>query len=231
MNKTGLHLHEQLMLLALRDEKGTLHSKAGMYQFALGGAILSELLLAGCIEIEEGKKGKVSLLRVKRLHEPLLDECLDLIASAKRERTASNWVHRFAKVKRLRHRVAEGLSRRGILRNKETKVLLFFTRKVYPEVDPAPERQVRERLRRAIFGEAKTLKPETGVLVALAHGTGLLRIHFERKELKKRKHRLDQIVKGDMVGKATRQAVQAAQAAAMAAITAATVASTASTSS
>ena len=38
-----LHLHEQLMLLALRDDKGTLESRATMYAYALGGAILSEL--------------------------------------------------------------------------------------------------------------------------------------------------------------------------------------------
>ena len=37
-DREDLHLHEQLMLLALRDEKGTLESKASMYSFALGGA-------------------------------------------------------------------------------------------------------------------------------------------------------------------------------------------------
>ena len=31
-----MHLHEQLMLLALRDEKGTLESSASMYACALG---------------------------------------------------------------------------------------------------------------------------------------------------------------------------------------------------
>ena len=44
-DRENLHLHEQLMLLALRDEKGTLESKASMYSFALGGALLAELSL------------------------------------------------------------------------------------------------------------------------------------------------------------------------------------------
>ena len=47
-----LPLYEELMLLALRDEKGTLESKAGMYGYALGGAILSELLLSGRVTVD-----------------------------------------------------------------------------------------------------------------------------------------------------------------------------------
>ncbi len=225
--KPELHLHEQVLLLALRDEKGTPESRAGMYRLALGGAILSELLLAGCLVVDEDKKKRVDLVKVERLYDPILDECLGLVASAKRRRSATEWVGRFARTKRLHHRVAQGLCRRGILRDSEDTVLLFFKRKVYPTIDPGPERQLIRRLRRAIFSDTKRLNPRTGVLVALAHGTGLLRVHFERWELKERRRRLEQITKGDLIGGATRQAVQAAQAAAMAAITAAAVTSAA----
>jgi len=48
---TKLSMHEQLMLLALRDEKGTLDSRAGMHGYALGGEILAELVLAGRITL------------------------------------------------------------------------------------------------------------------------------------------------------------------------------------
>ena len=52
-----LRPHEQLMLLALRDDKGTLESKASMHSFALGGALLAELSLHGRDQhrgVEEG---------------------------------------------------------------------------------------------------------------------------------------------------------------------------------
>ena len=74
--------------------------------------------------------------------------------------------------------------------------------------------------------------PRVGVvlLIALAHATGLMRIHFDRRELKDRKERIEQIAKGELVGAATadavraaEQAVQAAQAAVMTAIIASTV--------
>ena len=44
IHKDQLLLHEEVLLLALRDEKGTIASGT-MYQYALGGAILAELLL------------------------------------------------------------------------------------------------------------------------------------------------------------------------------------------
>ena len=224
-----LHLHEQLLLLALRDEKGTLESRTSMYHYALGGAILSELLLAECVEIEEGKKKLVNLVARKRLGEPVLDECLGLVADAKRRRRAVDWVHRFGAVKRLRHRVAEGLCRKGVLKDSEDKVLFFFTRKVYPTIDPAPERRVVERLRKAVFGASRHLDPEVVVVAALAHGTGLLPIHFDKGKLKERKRRLEEIANGDLAVAATKEAVRAAQQAVQAAVAAALIASTVTT--
>lgn len=221
-----LYLHEQMLLLVLRDEQGTVESKAGMYRVALGGAILSELLLEGRIAIEEGKKKLVNLTSAEPLGEPVLDEALASVAAAKRRRRASAWVTSFAGIKRLRHRIAEGLCRRGILRNSEESVLLIFKRKAYPTIDPAPERRLLDEVRAAIVGADSTLEARTAILIALAHATGSLRAHFDRHTLRHHKQRLEEITRGDLIGGATREAVQAAQAAALAAVTAATVAST-----
>ncbi|MDE0053752.1 MAG: GPP34 family phosphoprotein [Gammaproteobacteria bacterium] len=211
-----MHLHEQLMLLALRDEKGTLESSASMYACALGGAILTELSLEGRIRISRDKKALVGLVDRSPLGEPVLDECLDRVARARRGARAVTWVQRFAGTKRLYHRVAEGLCRRGILREEEGRVLLFFTRKVYPTVDPGPERRLVERLRSAVFSDSTT-DAETAIVVALANATGLLAIHFDRKELRRRKDRLERITERTPGGAAARQAVEGAEAAILAA--------------
>jgi hypothetical protein len=224
--RDDLYLHEQVLLLILRDEEGTLESRAGMYRIALGGALLSELLLDGRIAIEESKKKLVDVVDTTPLGEPVLDEALAKMASARRRRRASAWVSSLAGLKRLRHRVAEGLCARGILKDSEDTVLLIFKRKAYPTIDPGPERRLVEEMRTAIVGGTATLEARLAILLALAHATGSLRAHFDRRFLKERKERLEKITKGDLIGGATREAVRAAQAAAMAAITAATVAST-----
>ena len=138
------------MLLALRDDKGTLESKASMHSFALGGALLAELSIHGRIRIDDTKKAMVDVGDRHPLNEPVLDDCLERVVTAKRRARASTWVQRFANMKRLRHRVAAGLCRQGILRDDEDKVLLFFTRKVYPTIDPRPERDLLDRLRNEI---------------------------------------------------------------------------------
>jgi len=224
--RDGLYLHEQILLLVLRDKEGTLESKAGMYRTALGGAVLSELLLHERIAIEEDKKKLVNLTDAGPLGEPILDEALARIAAAGRRRSAAAWVTSLAGIKRLRHRVAERLCRRGILKDSEDAVLLIFKRKAYPTIDSGPERRLLAELRRAMTGAAASLDARTAILIALAHATGSLRAHFDKPTLARCKPRLEKIVRGDLIGGAARDAVRAAQAAAMAVIIAASVAST-----
>ena len=51
----SLHLHEEIMLLALRDREGTVVSGT-MYSYAIGGAVLAELLIEKRIDVEAVKK-------------------------------------------------------------------------------------------------------------------------------------------------------------------------------
>jgi Golgi phosphoprotein 3 len=211
----SLHLHEEIMLLALRDREGTVFS-GSMYGFAIGGAVLAELLLEKRIDIEAVRKRKYArLLSSTPVGDPLLDECLSRIAEARRRAQLHGWVSRLAGTKNLKHRVAEQLARRGILRVDEDKVLWIFTRRIYPEVDPQPEREIIERLRRAIFGESREIDPRTVILLSLAQAADLLKLVFDRKDLKSRKARIQQIVNGEMTGKATKEAIEAMQAAIM----------------
>ena len=110
-----------------------------------------------------------------------------------------------------------GLCAKGILQQDEASVLLIFKRKIYPEIDPRPENELIEKLRNAIFADSTDIDPETAILVSIANSAELLKIHFSRKDLKKRKARLEQLASGESVSNATRAAVQAAQAAVFAA--------------
>jgi len=107
-------------------------------------------------------------------------------------------------------------------------VLLIFNRKIYPTINPEPERRLVERLREAIFEDREDLDSSTAVVASLANATGLLPVHFAKKELKRRKRRLEQISNGDLGGAAAAEAVQAAQAAALAAVMVATTVATTS---
>ena len=215
----SLHLHEELMLLALRDEAGTI-SGSGMIDYPLAAALLAELLLHKRIEIdqEKPKKKLVNVISTTPFGDPLLDESLKKIGDAKRRASIKTWVMRLARLKKLKHRVAQQICKRGILRADEDKVLLIFTRKIYPEVNPEPERKLVERLRTAIFTDTDEVDARTTILIALAHHGGVLKNDFDKKNLKSRKKRIKEITKGNLVGDAAKEAIEAIQAAVMVAV-------------
>jgi Golgi phosphoprotein 3 len=121
----------------------------------------------------------------------------------------------FRLTKNLKHRVAGKLAKRWILRVDEDKVLGIFTRKIYAEVDPSPERKLIERLKGAIFGATGKVDPRTVILLSLANSAELLKLIFDKKQSKSRKVRIEQVVNGELTGMATKEAIQAMQAALM----------------
>ncbi len=214
----SLYLYEEVMLLALRDREGTI-AAGTMYQYAIGGAILAELLLSNRVEIEQVRKRKfLKLTDPTSLGDPLIDECVEKLKNAERRAVLQTWVSRFAGVRQMKHRVARQLCSRGILRMEEDEILLIFKRKVYPEINPAPEREIIRRLEAAIFTENADIDPKTVVLLSLAKSAELLKVVFDKKRLKSRKARIEQIANGEVTGKSAKEAIQAMQAAVMVAV-------------
>ncbi len=211
-----LYLQEEIMLLTLRDKEGTIASGTN-YHYAIGGAVLAELLLRNRVTVDEEKKKKKFLRLVDStpFGDPVIDECLQKVKTAKKRAQLQAWVSRFAGVKNAKHRVAEKLCRRGILRADEDKVLMIFSRKIYPEIDPEPEREIIDRLSDAIFTDTQDVDPRTVVLLSLAKSADILKVNFDKKKLKTRKKRIEQVVNGETTGKATKEAIAAMQTAVM----------------
>lgn len=210
-----LHLYEEVLLLALNDERGTLTFGVSL-NTALGGAILAELLLEGRVETcKHGKRDEVAAVGRSATGDAILDDALELIRGSKKPRSPTTWVASLGGMKELHHRVAAGLVRRRILRADEGKVALFFKHRIYPERDASFERAILARVERAVFSATNEIDPRTTVLVALASATGLLRANFDKRKLADKQKRIESITQGDLAGDATKQAVQAAQTAMM----------------
>jgi len=215
--RNRLYLYQEVMLLSLKDKKGTVESGA-FYRAAIGAAILAELLLSERVGIERKKKKEFAhVISGTPLGDPLLDECLQRIQASGKRQQLRNWVSRFGNTKQLLHRVAAGLCHLGVLRLAEDKVLLVFKRRVYPEINPAPERDIVERIKKAIFGSGQ-VDPRTMTLIAIAQSANLLKNAIDKKQLKAHKERIKSITSGDSAGKAAKDVVDAAKAAAAIAV-------------
>ena len=223
----NLHVYQQLLLLLLKDKEGTVFSGI-FYQQALAGAMIADLLLSRHIDITKIRRSRLlNLINSNLTGDDLLDECISKIKNAKRPATIQTWISRFASLKSLKNRAAISLVRKGILHMEEDKVLFIFRRKIYPEMDHEPEREIIGNLRQAIFSDEDKLDPKTLVLLALCHGANVLRYLFNKNDLKSHKNRIEKIAAGEVTGLATKEVIQAVQTAIMiAAIMPAIIAST-----
>lgn len=212
-DKQRLFLHEEILLLAMRDEEGTTVCGSN-YLLAMGGGLAAELWLAHRIGIEASRKKLVDLENSKVFGDEVLDEGIGRLVNAKRRASLQTWVSRFSRLPRLKHRVAEGLCRRGVLREDVGRILLIFSRKIYPERDGRAEKDIITRLRRAIFTGTGQPDPRTTMLLSLAHHADLLKVPFEKRKLKAQRSRIEKLVAGDPIGEAIKSNIQAAQAAA-----------------
>lgn len=215
-----LSLPEELLLLALKEESGAIHWKAGYYAYALSAGILSELLLADRIA-PTGEKDQLEIITTATTGYPILDDALEKIASSGKAKTVQTWVQELAQLPQLTQRVAQTLCDRGIVSFEESRILYIFPKRRYRELDPRPEQQLIQRLRNAIFGNQHQLDERTAILIAIAYHTNLLAIPFERRELKAQKEWIESISNGHGIAASTKKAIEAVQAATMIAISAA----------
>lgn len=206
-----MYLHEEILLLALRDETGKIDWQAANFRTAMAGAIVAELLLAGRIAVDDRSK-LVTVVNTDPVDSTVLNEALESLDTAKGHSEIDNWIVKLASMEGLKQKTAAALCDRGILRTEEVKLLFVFSSTRYPELDPAPERQLIERLRAAIFSDDE-VDIRTTLLISLGHPSGLLAVPFSRSELRQRKERIQEITQGDMVGEATAAAIEAMQAA------------------
>ncbi len=206
-----LFLYEEIMLLSLRNDKGTLSTSVAEY--AVAGALMAELLLEGRISFGDPRKQLIDVREKAPTGDPILDESLKRMAESKKRASLTVWITRLATAKDLRHRVARQLCARNILRADEETLLLLFKRKIYPEVNSEPERQIVDRMRAAVASSAGPVDPRTVVLISLAQGMGLLKGVLGHDDAKRFKQRIKQIIEGELTGKATKEIVEASHAA------------------
>ena len=222
-------LAEDLLLLALDDDKGTVSwQRSTTLQFGLGGALLMDLALRERIDSVDKK---IIVGDPSPTGDEVLDAALETIHAADKPHDARRWVTALGGRTGLREQLAHRLVARGILREEEHSFLWVFHDPRFPTSDAGPESDVRGRIRDVALAGAE---PDTRTLslLSLVHACNLLDGLFSREERTQARRRIKELVEGDQFGEAVGRAIADATAAATAAATAGaytvTVASSAS---
>ncbi|NIM10803.1 MAG: hypothetical protein GTO45_02350 [Candidatus Aminicenantes bacterium] len=215
-----LRLAEELLLIALDDEKGTIISSASLaIGYGLAGAILMEMAENKKIEMD-GKKLK--LVNPGLTGDFVIDRVVEMISKSKKDRTLQHWVSQIGyKIKDIKEKLLEDLINKVILEKKEGKVLWIFTTKKYPTRYDKPENLVRKRIIDIVMNQGEA-DSRSLMLISLIEACELTKEVFrDKEEYKIAKKRIKELAAGDMVNKAIHEAVQAIQAAIMASVAAA----------
>jgi Golgi phosphoprotein 3 len=220
-----LSLSEELLLLALHDEKGSvIFSSSTALPYGLVGTTFLELLFKKRIELREKK---LKCLDSTPLGNPILDEVLALISSSKKVRTVKYWITKIdSRVKRIRQRITDDLVHKGTLRREKYKVLGLFPAQRFPTQSTGIEFEIRNRIRNVVLFDHKPSEREVA-LISLVKVCGLVNEVFEREERKQAKARIKELSKDEVVGKMVSEVVAQMTVAINSAITASTAASAA----
>jgi hypothetical protein len=196
-------LPDELLLLALHDEKGSvIPSAARVLNGALIGAVLMELGLLG--RLREAPDGALLADPVPTGNE-ILDEVSRWISEADRPRMPSYWVGRLAgRMPRLKDRLLEQLVSRGILERRERRILWVFPSRSFPLADAAAEQHARDRIRSVIL-DGRVPDQRTAALVGLVRACNLIDEIFAPHERPQAHRRIgemtgEQAVAGGILG-------------------------------
>lgn len=212
---TKLSLAEELLLLALNDEKGTVLIRASTaLPYGLAGALLVELAEAGLVRLE----GKVLVAEARgSARDGLLDGILEKVLASKKPRTIGHWVTKFGfSGGKLKRELLDRLVVKRVLGRDEGRVLWIFPTARYPQADGRPEYVIRERIRSALRGMSRP-DQRTAALISLAQPCDLIGMLFEKGERRDAAKRAKEIVKSQPIGSAVDRVVQAVKAAVIAA--------------
>ncbi|WP_327256098.1 GOLPH3/VPS74 family protein [Streptomyces sp. NBC_01244] len=214
----GITLAEEITLLSLDDESGSVKQRQSV-GWAVAGALLLELVLAERVRVS-GKY--LELVDTSPTGEELLDgrtESIRAWMGGRSKRRVTDWLTK-DQAKAIGAAV-ERLSGRGVVVEERRKALGVFPVRRYPEADGTAERELRERLASAVIDGAEP-DERTASLVALIHAAGLQALAFPGTPRKEVEARTAEMAEGQWAAESVRAAIRDMRLA-MAAVTAATV--------
>lgn len=188
-----LTLPESIALLSRQNETG--RDQGSFTAYALAGAGLVDLALRGNLAFNEDKPNKIDIVDDTPTGDAFLDAALAYFTKKGSGKNAQTLVSGLASKTKLIRLIAESLVTKGVWRA-DPKSFLVFNWTVYPEVDPAVEQSLKDRLSRVMF-EGAPVETEDCVIIALIKEIGLLRKNFDKEKLREHKDRVKMIASGE----------------------------------
>lgn len=201
---------EDLLLLLLDDEKGSVPSLWVDIRVPLGAAVLAELALDGAVEPDgEHSVWRTASIRTTGVAEDdeVLREALAVVGA--KPRTAVDLSGRIGDG--LKDRLAARLAAAGLLDRHDDRVLGLFPRTRWPALQSTREAQVRQDLARVLLQDGAA-EPRTAALIGLLGALDRIpqTLGVRGSDARAAKRRAKELAEAGWASKAVRDAVAAA---------------------
>lgn len=189
---------EELLLLAHDETSGQFANIQDlMMNTAMAGAVLMDLALLNRVDSD---LSALIVLDRSSTGEKLLDHALDLLGTLPTKTTTVDALDMLRKQgATLTSLAIARLIERGILRERDGRILWVFETRRYPLIDGKDLQEVKRRIADLLLSD-DIPEPRDIVIVALAQACGLLRRVFSASELRSAEKRIDQIARLDLIG-------------------------------
>lgn len=216
-----INIPERLFILMIDDEKGAFAaSDKPMLPYGLAGAALAELALTNKIQL---KSDRLVLVDPTPVGDAWFDEILADIAAEKKPRKLSRWVEEISR-KEIVKKVASQLIERNVIRVEKKRYLWIIPYEVYPQIDASAKYWVKQHMRSIVMAGEKAEVRDIALL-SLLKACNLLRLVFTRDERKYANKKVDELVNGEVFGKAVAKLLEEMEAAMIAMMVAVTTTS------
>jgi len=200
---------EELLLLALDDEKGTFVDTPMMsLEYGLVGALLMELAIKKRIDAD---LDNLYLVDDSSTEDKLLDKALNMIKQEDETKSTNYWIKTIAnKFCNLKEYLLQRLIDKNILKKEKHKILWVFCKRCYPVIDDSEEQEVKTRIRKTIL-EDEIPDPRDIVLISLIHICNLKKQIFSKDEREVATERIEKISQMDLIAQAVSEAFSEVQ--------------------
>jgi hypothetical protein len=198
-----LLLAEELLLIALNDEKGS--SRNSRLELGLAGALLEDLGRAGALQY---KGMELRAVDAAAPAHPLLARAYEVISGSGKPRSAKAWLDRLPRqLKPITRTVASGLVRQDVLTEQRRKVLGVFPSTRFPVADFGPKRLLRDRLTAVLDGR-RCPEERDALLLGLLVSLEMIYELVEWSQRGMARERAKHIAEGGITGNAVTRAIQ-----------------------
>jgi hypothetical protein len=196
---------EEIVLLQLDDKGKLVELPLSAADVVLAGAALMELALRNKVDTD---LNNLFVVDPQPIGDDILDDALARLAGAGSDVTTSAAIELVTlDARKYRERALQRLVQKGVLREQEGRFLWVFHTRRYPVIDETEQREVRSRLRQMVLTD-EIPEPRDVVLLCLIEACGLLSLILFPDEIARRRERVDQLKRLDLIGQAVMRAVE-----------------------